>query len=79
MKKVIVYTKNNCPECEKMKANLWNVPVPLEVDFRNIQEESKYFDELVELGYQSVPVTIIEGHEPIVGFEIGELQNAFGI
>lgn len=79
MKKVIVYTKNRCPECEKMKVNLWRAPVPLEVDFRNIQEDSKYFDELVELGYQSVPVTIIEGHEPIVGFEIGELQNAFGI
>lgn len=79
MKKVIVYTKNSCPECEKMKENLWHLPVPIEVDFRNIQEDSKFFDELVELGYQSVPVTIVEGHKPIVGFEIGELQNAFGL
>ncbi|WP_176581330.1 glutaredoxin family protein [Bacillus thuringiensis] len=79
MKQVIVYTKNNCPECEKLSVNLFSAPVPLDVEWRNIQKESKYFDELIELGYQSVPVTIVEGHKPIVGFEIGELQNAFDI
>lgn len=79
MKKVIVYTKNHCPECEKVKQNLPHLPAEKTVEYRNIQEDSKWFDELAELGYQSVPVTIVEGHEPIVGFEIGELQNAFGI
>ncbi|PEM64414.1 glutaredoxin family protein [Bacillus toyonensis] len=79
MKKVIVYTKNNCPECEKVKFNLPHLPAEKTVEYRNIDEYAAHHLALTQLGYQSVPVTIVEGHEPIVGFEIGELQNAFGI
>lgn len=83
MKHAVVYTKNNCPECDKVKFNLPHLPAEKTIEYRNIQDEKdgeKYLAELTELGYQSVPITIVEGYEnPIVGFEIGELQNAFDI
>lgn len=83
MKQVTIYTKNSCPECEKVKFNLRHLPQEVKdthtIEYRNIDENAKYHDELVSLGYQSVPVTFIEGHEPIVGFEFGEIQDAVGL
>ena len=83
MKKVIVYTKNRCPECEKVKFNLGYLPQEVkdthEIEYRNIEEYKGYAEELAELGYQSLPVTIVEGHKPIVGFEFGEIQTALGL
>lgn len=83
MKKVIVYTKNRCPECEKVKFNLGYLPQEVldkhTIEYRNIDENTEYHDELVSLGYQSVPVTIVEGHEPIVGFEFGQIQEALDL
>ena len=88
MKKIIVYTKNRCPECEKVKFNLGYLPQEVldkhTVEYRNIEKENVlgeliYFDDFAKLGYQSVPVTIVEGHEPIVGFEFGQIQEALGL
>jgi glutaredoxin-like protein NrdH len=86
MKKVIVYTKNRCPECEKVKQNLGFLPLEVKknytVEYRNIEDEKKgeeYHDKLIHLGYQSVPVTFIEGSAPIVGFNFGAIQDALGL
>lgn len=83
MKKITVYTKNRCPECEKIKFNLGYLPQEVldkhTIEYRNIEEYKGYAEELAELGYQSVPVTIVEGHEPIVGFEFGQIQEAVGL
>lgn len=83
MKKVIIYTKNNCPECEKVKFNLQWLPEEVKethtFKFRNIDEDKNYHKLLTELGYQSVPVTFVEGHKPIVGFEFGQIQEALGL
>ncbi|MHA4169977.1 glutaredoxin family protein [Bacillus cereus] len=86
MKKVIIYTKNRCPECEKVKFNLQWLPQEVKnthtFEYRNIEDEKyggEYTSELVKAGYQSVPVTIVEGREPIVGFEFGQIQEALGL
>lgn len=78
--KVIIYTKNKCAECEKLKAVLGYMPIEADIEQRNIEEDSKWFDELAEMGYQSVPITVVpEKNLTIVGFEVGELQDAFGL
>lgn len=83
MKKVIVYTKNNCPECEKLKFNLGYLPQEVkdthDIIYLNIDEDEGDHENLIALGYSSVPVTIVEGHKPIVGFEFGEIQTALGL
>ena len=84
MKKVIVYTKNNCPECEKLKFNLGYLPQEVKdthnFEYRNIDENDEYNDTLIHLGYSSVPVTFVEGTgAPVVGFNMGILQDAFGM
>lgn len=83
MKKITVYTKNRCPECEKVKFNLRYLPQEVKdthtIEYRNIETHPTAGLDLAALGYQSVPVTIVEGHEPIVGFEFGEIQDAVGL
>lgn len=83
MKQVIIYTKNDCPECEKVKFNLQWIPQEVkdthDIVYLNIDEDEGDLGNLVSLGYSSVPVTIVEGHKPIVGFEMGEIQTALGL
>lgn len=84
MKKVIVYTKNRCPECEKLKFNLGYLPKEVKdthtFEYRNIDTSEEARDALIHLGYSSVPVTFVEGGgAPIVGFEMGLLQEALGL
>lgn len=84
MRQVIVYTKNNCPECEKLKFNLGYLPKEVMEDFtieyRNIDESETHANDFIVLGYSSVPLTFVEDEEnPVVGFNMGELQRAFGI
>jgi hypothetical protein len=35
--------------------------------------------ELALLGYRVLPVTVIDGHQPIVGYEVAQLNKALGI
>lgn len=78
--KIIMYTKNDCPECKKLKAVMGYMPIEATIEQRNIEEDSKWFDELQDMGYSSVPITVVpEKKLTIVGFEIGELQEAFGL
>ena len=87
MKKVIIYTKNNCPECERVKFNLGFLPPEVKethtIEYRNIEDKKKgkeYSQDLAGMGYSSVPITIVEGvDEPIVGFEFGQIQDALGL
>lgn len=82
-KEIVVYTKNRCPECEKLKFNLGYLPQEVinkhTIEYRNIEEVTAYHSELTLLGFQSVPVTFVEGHKPIVGFEFGQIQEALGL
>lgn len=82
-KQVIIYTKNRCPECEKIKFNLGYLPQEVKDShdflYLNIDEDMDAHAELLRYGYQSVPVTFVEGHKPIVGFEFGQIQEALGL
>lgn len=70
---VIVYSKNNCPACNIVKH--WLKMKEVEYEERNVDADQKHRDHLVnELGYSSVPVTVVENHH-IHGFDQDELQK----
>jgi glutaredoxin-like protein NrdH len=67
MKKVTVYTKNGCPQCDMTKAMLSGEGV--EFDVINVEEDEKTLDYVVNtLGLRQMPVVLIEGEEPFTGF-----------
>ncbi|QOD86510.1 glutaredoxin-like protein NrdH [Weissella viridescens] len=77
MKKITVYTKNNCVQCMMTKKLLGQYGVTF--DEINVEEDEAALASLKEAGYQSVPVTFADNAEPIVGFRpdlLSELTKA---
>lgn len=77
MDNVIVYSKNNCMQCKMTKRYL----TEHNVNFQeiNVSDQPEYVTYLKELGYQSVPVVMLDNIDPIVGFRpdaLKELTNA---
>ncbi len=56
---VKVYTKTQCPSCLQTKRFLDAMGVEYEV--RNIEEDDSNFQEVLDLGYQQVPVVVTGG------------------
>ncbi len=75
-RKVVIYTKNGCADCKREKEFLSGKDV--EFIEKNVQEDQAAFLELVKLGYQTTPLTTIDG-EVIVGFEPRELEEKLGL
>ncbi|MGX7059595.1 glutaredoxin-like protein NrdH [Vagococcus humatus] len=71
MKNIIIYTKNNCPQCKMTKRFLSENQVSFQEI--NIEEQPQYVDVLKQQGYQSVP--IVKNEElTIVGFRPDQLK-----
>lgn len=70
---MVIYTSDQCPACEATKQFLDNN----KVDYaeKNINENEEYRDELIEMGYSSIPVTILENEDVILGFDLQKLQK----
>jgi glutaredoxin-like protein NrdH len=67
MKKITVYTKNGCPQCDMTK----NVLDGEEIDYvaLNVDEDQEARSYVIEtLRLSSMPVVVIEGQEPFTGF-----------
>lgn len=72
-KKVTVYTKNGCPQCEMTKTVLKGEGINFEL--HNIEEDEKAYDYVVnDLGLRQMPVVVAEGQEPFTGFQPDKLQ-----
>lgn len=74
--KIIVYTQSGWHACTEEKA--WLSQHHTEFEERNIRDNVSYIDEVIALGSQSTPTTIIEnetGQHVIVGFQIRSLKN----
>jgi len=77
MKKVIVYSTDNCPWCVKVKDFLKQNKVRFEE--RNAQENRQYALEVQQKsGGVAVPVTDVEGMI-IIGFNPAKLKAALGL
>ncbi|WJV20833.1 glutaredoxin domain-containing protein [Rossellomorea marisflavi] len=67
MKKVTVYTKFGCPQCDMTKSMLSGEGV--EFTTINIEEDEVAYDYVVNtLGLRQMPVVVAEGQEPFSGF-----------
>jgi glutaredoxin-like protein NrdH len=65
---ITIFTKNNCPACQHTKEFLDTLDVSY-VTY-NIQDNDSYFQKVLDLGYQQVPVVVTStgdswsGHQP---------------
>ncbi len=58
IKKVIVYTTNDCIECTMVKKVLDEEGIPVEV--RDLSINPNFQKEVEKLGFMGVPVTVLE-------------------
>lgn len=56
---ITVYSKNNCPFCDRAKALLESKEVPFNVI--NIEEQPEHRETLVDMGLRSVPQIFKDG------------------
>ncbi len=56
---IAVYTKNNCPACERAKALLASKDIPFEA--KNIDFDLEAMDFIVEKGHRAMPVLYKDG------------------
>lgn len=73
MKQVIIYSKNGCGPCQMMKT--WFEENGVEYEERNISTSDTYMQELQYLGFQSVPITLVNGEVKANGFEPWKLED----
>jgi glutaredoxin-like protein NrdH len=80
VRKVVIYTQEGCGPCTAEK--LWLKDNGIDFEERNIRENPKYLDEVVELGASATPATVIEdetGTEVVFGFNQEQLVKVLGI
>ena len=75
-KTVIVYTQPGWGPCHKEVEFLSQKSV----DFteKNVRADRAALKELLDMGYQSTPVTIIDG-EAVVGFDQSKIEEILGL
>ncbi|CAH2717326.1 Glutaredoxin-like protein NrdH [Neobacillus rhizosphaerae] len=73
-KQIIVYTTNDCIECDLVKQVLKQEGIPFET--RNVSENPDYQKEVEELGFMGVPVSVFD-NRVVKGFtnELKELMD----
>lgn len=78
--RIIMYTKNNCPNCMRAEFMFSACPTPVHIEKRNVETESKFMEELKELESNTLP-TIVIGKNVYRGFEenLGKLQEELGL
>lgn len=71
LKKIILYTQPTCPPCHAEK--LWFEENGIEFEERDIRKDDRFLQELIELGAQATPATLIKSDngedEVILGFD----------
>lgn len=70
---MIVYTKNNCVHCERVKRYLDSKGKEYEV--RNIEEDGEALKDVLALGARGVPVVFGDKNEIIIGYNEAELAK----
>ena len=78
MAKVTVYSSEACPWCHKAKDFLKEHNI--EFEDKNVAKDETAKNELIEKsGQMGVPVIIIEGHDPIIGFDVEAIKKALNL
>ncbi|MBW2988714.1 glutathione S-transferase N-terminal domain-containing protein [Candidatus Woesearchaeota archaeon] len=78
MAKVTVYSTETCPWCVKAKEFLKENNISFEE--KDVANDESARNELIEKsGQLGVPVIIIEGHDPIIGFDVEAIKKALSM
>ncbi|KHE71617.1 glutaredoxin family protein [Halobacillus sp. BBL2006] len=74
--KVVVYTSQNCAQCDQVLAKLseWDI----DYEERNVSENRAHFKELQSKRIYGTPATFIDD-EKILGFQERKLKRTLGI
>lgn len=72
-RKIVIYTTPNCMQCQFTKKYLDENHIPYEI--RDVSAKEEYRREVLELGFQAVPVVLIDGQEPFYGFRPEKLAT----
>ncbi|MFC0188581.1 glutaredoxin family protein [Fictibacillus aquaticus] len=78
--KVIVYTQETCPPCFAEKE--WLKSNSIEFEERDIRQNPKFMDEVIELGASATPVTVIDSdgiRQVVMGFKEEELKKILSL
>lgn len=71
-KKVTIYSKPGCGQCMFTKKYLDKIKVSYFE--KNISENPDWAEEVKALGFQTLPVIVIEGEEPFTGYQPQKLD-----
>lgn len=78
MTKVKLYNTPTCPWCHKTKEFLKENNV--EFEDKDVSADDKAREEMIEKsGQMGVPVIVVEGHKPIVGFDVDAIKTALNL
>lgn len=81
MQQVIVYTKNNCPACSRLKA--WLDGNEIQYDARNIEEKPEWKEEHAKLEINAAPILVLKNEDyrdiTFIGFNPTDLAQLFNI
>lgn len=75
-KTLAVYTSDTCPYCDMLKRFLDQQGIAYEE--RNISRNHEYVHDLIQMGFNGVPITVVDGEEAIVGYDPNSILQAVG-
>lgn len=75
-KQLAVYTSDTCPYCDMLKQFLDQQGIAYEE--RNISRNQAYIEDLLRMGFNGVPITVVDGDETIVGYDPNSILQAVG-
>jgi glutaredoxin len=75
-RKTIVYTQPGCPACHRETKFLAQKGV--EFEEKNVREDLDAMQEMIRMGSQATPTTVIDG-EVIIGFDPKRISASLGI
>lgn len=76
MQKVEIYTSDTCVQCKQAKEYFKNNNVEF-IEY-NISSNQEYKRKLIEKGYLSVPVIVVDGKD-ILGFDLNRIKQLTGL
>lgn len=77
--KIVMFTKNNCPNCMRAKMLLDSCPVEVEIIEKNIEESIEAYDECVNKYESNTAPTFRINGRTIMGFNEGEIMDELGL
>ena len=66
MKNILIYTKNNCAQCNLSKHVLNDLGISYTE--KNVDTNEKFMDEAKDTGYKSMPIILKDGQVIASGF-----------